>query len=69
MHFRFDDIDRTRARITNTVFAMAFEVMQSDSRGDHGIQNAFWNFVGCAVLVGVQNGGVGHQVTDIAQKQ
>ena len=69
VHFGFDDIDRTRARITNTVFAMAFEVVQCDSRGDHGIQNAFWNFVGCAVFVGVQNGGVGHQMADIAQKQ
>ena len=66
MHFGFHDIDRPSARVTNTVFAMAFEVVQSDSRGDHGIQNAFWNFVGGAVFVGVQNRRVGHQVANIA---
>ena len=69
MHFGFDDIDRTSSRVANTVFAMAFEVVQSDGRGDHGIQNAFWNFVGGTVFVGVQNGRVGHQVANIAQEQ
>ena len=66
MHFGFDDINRTRTRITNTVFAMAFEVMQSDGSGDHRIQNTFRNFVRGALFIGVQNGGVGHQVADIA---
>ena len=40
------------------------QVMQRAKRGDHRIHNAF----GHLAALGIQNGGVGHQVADIAHQ-
>src|SRR3546814_8474237 len=56
----FDDIDRTRARI-----AAALQVVHGDQTADHGVEDAFEYLV--ALLV--QNGGIGHQMADIAHEK
>src|SRR3546814_19686678 len=56
----FDDIYRTRARM-----AAALQVVHGDQTADHGVEDAFEYLV--ALLV--QNGGIGHQMTDIAHEQ
>jgi hypothetical protein len=65
VHLGLDDVDRAGARVAQAVFAMALQIMQGDGGGDHRIQNALGDF-----LVGApQDGGVGHEVTDVAQEQ
>src|SRR3546814_1471356 len=56
----FDDIYRTRARM-----AAALQVVHGDQTADHGVEDAFEYLV--ALLV--QNGGIGHQMADLAHEQ
>ena len=69
MHFGLDDVDRTGARIANTVGAVALQVVQGDGGGHHGIHDALGDLVHLPVCALVQDGWVGHQVTHIAQEQ
>ena len=43
--------------------------MQGDGSGHHGIEDAFWNFVHRAIFAFVEDGGVGHQMADVAKEQ
>ena len=63
MHFRLYDINT--AGFTVADGAVAFQVMNGDQAGDHGIHNPFRNFIAPSV----EDRRVGHQVTHIADKQ
>ena len=65
MHFWLNDINRTCARVAVQVFCCALEIVQRDRDGDDRIKNTFKNFVALTI----QNGRVGHQMADVAQKQ
>ena len=58
VHLGFDDVDRA----VHGVAAVAGEVVHADERGDRGIHQA----LGDLVAVGIEDGGVGHQVADVA---
>ena len=62
VHFRFNDIDRSGSGVLK--WAAAVQVVQGDQTGDHGIHNAFKDFV----TLSVENGRVGHQVTDVSNQ-
>ena len=42
--------------------------MQRDGGGDHRIQDAFGDLVQLALAIGIDDGGVGHQMTDVAHE-
>ena len=65
MHFGLNDIDRTRAGIVDARCAGAFDVMHGGGGADHGIQNAFGDFL----IIAIENGWVTHQVADISDKK
>ena len=47
------------------MFFGAFKIMQGNRNGHDCIEDAFKNFA----TLPIKNGWVGHQVTDVAQKQ
>ena len=63
VHFRLDDIDRTRAGIAGAG-RIALQIMDGDQRRDHGVEQP----LGRLVSVSVVDGGVGHQMPDIAHQ-
>jgi len=68
VHLGLDDVDRALARVADGVLFGLGEVVHGYCCGDHGIQNTLGDFARDALLVGVQNGGVRHQVADVAHK-
>lgn len=63
MHLWLHDIHRARARVFE--LAIALQIMERTEGGEQTIHKAF----GHLLSVGVENGGVGHQMTDVAHKQ
>ena len=63
MHLRLDDVDRAGAGVLAR--GVAIEVVQCDQAGHCAVHDAFGHFI--AVLV--EDGIVGHQMTDIAHEQ
>src|SRR5690606_24549625 len=59
VHLRLDDVDRAGAGV-----AARLQVVDGDQRRADGIQDAFGHFV----AVPVEDGGVGHQVADVAHE-
>ena len=63
VHFWFDDIDAAFTAVLDR--AVAFQIVQCAQRGNHGIHQAFRNFVAFAIKNGIR----GHQVADVAHQQ
>ena len=62
MHFRFDDVHRTSARIAPR--AETLQIVQRDRRRDHGIEDPFGHF-----LAVKQHRFVRHQMADVTDQQ
>ncbi len=62
VHLGLYHIDRSRDRVAHAPGLL--QIVHRDQRGDHGIHQPFANLA----PVTVQNGGVGHQVADIAHQ-
>ena len=62
MHLWLDHIDRAAGGIARA--AGRIQIMDRAQRGDDGIHQPLWHL--CAI--GIQNGGVGHQMADIAHQ-
>ena len=65
VHFGFDDIDAAGAAVFDAIGTVAFEVVNRNRGSDHGIHDAFGDFL---AVCAPQNGGVGHQVANVAQE-
>ena len=73
MHLGLDDVDRALPGVLDLGGGVGFEVMQGNGGGDEGVHDAFGDFQplcrgGVRVAVLIQDGRVGHQVPNIAQK-
>ena len=68
VHFGLDDVDAAGAAVAQGVRGFFLQVHQRAGHGDHRVQDAFRNLFGAAVGGFVEDGGVGHQVTDVAHK-
>ena len=66
MHFRLHDVDAALARVAQAVLAQTLEVVHGNGGGDHGVHDAFGDFLAFGAP---QDGGVGHQVADVAHEQ
>ena len=62
MHLGFYDVHGACSRVTT--FVCTAQVVQRASCGEKRIHDALENFV----ALSVENGGVGHQVTDVANE-
>ena len=69
MHFGLDDVDAACAAVAEICALVFLQIDHGTGGGDHGIQNAFWNFFLRAISSLVQNGRIGHEVTHIAHEQ
>ena len=63
VHLGFDDVHRSRPRVFQRAFAA--QIMQCTKGGEKAVHEAFGNLV----ALGIQNRGVGHEVSDVAHKQ
>ena len=68
MHLGLDDVDAAGAAVAQGVRRLFLQVHQGTGHGDHRVQDAFRDFFRAAVGGFVEDGGVGHQVTDVAHK-
>ena len=69
MHFGLHDVDAAGAAVAEISALLFLQVGHGTRGGNHGVQNAFWNFFLRTVCCVVQNGRVGHEVTHIAHEQ
>ena len=63
VHLRLDDVHRAGAAVG--AGGVALEVVDGDQAGEQAVHDAFRHFVACLV----EDGVVGHQVTDVADEQ
>ena len=62
MHLWLHDIHGARTRVLELAFAL--QVVERTESGEQPIHEPFGDFLAC----GVENGGVGHEMADVAHK-